>query len=151
VGFRLLLALLAFGLLTRLVESAEALWRGWRGGASSENAPRDASHRPWSKLGTVGIYLGGLIVFVGAIITNVESWHEGPLSVVAGESVPLSNSDNLTLRLTALDREDRCRAAVSAFFWSEVGPGCACGQRLAIAKSWDWRQGQIPRPKRSWC
>jgi hypothetical protein len=110
VGFRLLLALLAFGLLTRLVESAEALWREWRGGAYPENAPRDASHRLWSKLGTVGIYLGGLIIFVGAIITNVESWQVGPLSVVAGESVSLSNSDNLTLRLTALD-PDRHRGA----------------------------------------
>jgi hypothetical protein len=105
VAFRLLLALLAFGLLTRLAESAEALWRGWRGGTSSENAPRETSHRPWRELGTVGIYLGGLIIFVGAIITNVESWQEGPLSVVTGESVRLSNDDDLALRLTALDSE----------------------------------------------
>lgn len=103
VGFRLLLALLAFGLLTRLAESAELAWRGWRGDMPPKNGPAAPGSRPWERLGTVGIYLGGLIIFLGAIITNMESWRVGPLSLVAGESVPLTNSDNLTLRLTALD------------------------------------------------
>jgi len=103
VGFRLLLALLAFGLLTRLAESAELAWQGWRGDQPPKNGPTPPGSRPWEKLGTVGIYLGGLIILLGAIITNMESWQVESLSLVAGESVPLTNSDNLTLLLTALD------------------------------------------------
>lgn len=109
-GFRLLLALLALGLLTRLVESAESVWKGWRGDMLSNNGPTSPGSRPWEKLGTVGIYLGGLIVLLGAIITNIESWQVDSLSMVAGESVPLTNSGSLTLRLTALD-PDQQRAA----------------------------------------
>jgi len=106
LGFRLLLAVLALALLARLVDCVEKLWHGWREYASLEGK-RHANRLPWGEIGSVAIYLGGLMVLVGATITNREGWQTGPLPVAPGESIPLSENDDLTLRLESLDRDGR--------------------------------------------
>jgi hypothetical protein len=106
LGLRLLLALLALALLARLVDSAEKLWHGWRVYASLEGTSH-TYRLPWGEIGSAAIYLGGLMVLLGATITNVGGWQTGPLPVAPGESIPLSQNGDLTLYLESLDHDGR--------------------------------------------
>ena len=138
LGFRLLLALLALSLLSRLVDSVERLWQEWTGdsaerelrsamlgsvlpdkvaskvdGSEGEDCGESAETlrrtrwRFWSELGSVGIYLGAVVVLAGVAMTDLWSWQMGPLPLAAGESVPLGHGSELTLRLESLDRDGR--------------------------------------------
>lgn len=117
VWYRLLLALLAFALLARLVDSAERVWQRWRGRAAVKEAhgngreqgavtaeaeaPR-VEGRPWGELGSVAAYGGGLLILVGAAITSTLGWQMGPLPMPPGASVPLGHDTQLAFRLESL-------------------------------------------------
>ena len=126
VGFRLLLALLAFCLSVRLVDSAEGAWREWRGdGQHTEAAQAHAAEEqasaavdatelasrsrrlPWGELGLAAIYLGALVTLVGAVVTSLQGWQTGPLPVAPDESIPLRADSDLSLRLKTLDPQAR--------------------------------------------
>jgi len=123
-GLRLLLALLAFCLLTRLADAVEVLWRegdwaAWVGrlrrrrlrveadGETETEAPARDSGRPLEALGSVLAYLGGLIVLAGLATTAAGGWQTEPLPAVVGESVALGHGSDLTVRLTELAQDGR--------------------------------------------
>jgi hypothetical protein len=91
VPFRLLTAILSLTLLTRLIDELERLW-----------TTRQHGERPWLELGTAGIYLGSMLVLLGAAAASVWGWDEGPLPLPPGRSVPLSNETGLTFHLDSL-------------------------------------------------
>lgn len=131
VGFRVALALLALCLLARLVDSVEAVWQRRRrdrsppgatvgddpeadadaqirtAQASAREVKRHGDAWPWGELGAIAIYVGGLIVLLGAAVTDRGSWQSGPLALTSGESVPLGNGSDLRLRITAVDADGR--------------------------------------------
>jgi hypothetical protein len=106
-GFRLLLALLAFILLARLVESIERLWLGWKHRVEREDALTVDAARvdglPWGDLGALAVYLGALMILLGAAITSSWGWRSGPFPLPPGENVPLAHGTDLTLRLVSLN------------------------------------------------
>lgn len=91
VPFRLLTAVLGLILLTRLIDELEHLW-----------TVQHSGERPWTELGTAGIYLGSILVLLGAAAASVWGWDEGPLPLPPGRSVPLGNETELTFRLDSL-------------------------------------------------
>lgn len=120
VGFRLALALLALALLVRLVDSIDVCTDRLRGAddepvAADEEQDRRigtqalgrAGRLPWADLGSVGLYLGALVILAGAAVTNVSSWQTGAFPLAPGESAAVGNGDDLTLRLLSLDPDGR--------------------------------------------
>jgi hypothetical protein len=91
VPFRLLTAVLGLALLTRLIDQLEHMWTAQHSG-----------ERPWIELGTAGIYLGSILVLLGAAAASVWGWDEGPLPLPPGKSVPLGDETGLTFRLDSL-------------------------------------------------
>jgi len=125
-GFRLMLALLALSLLTRLVDSVEAFWLTRQDDPLSKEIPLDdaakeqendkdelketpeRAHRwDWAELGSAGVYLGGLLFLLGVVITDLSSWQVGPLPIAPGESIPLQDGSDLTLHLASLTQDGR--------------------------------------------
>ena len=94
--FRLLAAALALALFTRLVDALEHLWTTWRSG-----------ERPWVELGTAAIYLGSMLVLLGAAAASVWGWDEGPSPLPPGKRVPLGDETALTFYLDSLAPDGR--------------------------------------------
>jgi cytochrome c biogenesis protein ResB len=64
-----------------------------------------ADRWPWGELGPILVYLGGLVVMLGAAVTTLWGWQTGPLPVTAGESVPLGQESDLQLRMQELAQD----------------------------------------------
>jgi hypothetical protein len=94
--FRLLIAVLSLTLLTRLIDELERLWTAWRN-----------RERTWIELGKAGLYLGSMLVLLGAAVASVWGWDEGPLPLPPGKSVTLGNETALTFRLDSLAPDGR--------------------------------------------
>ncbi len=121
IWFRVLLALLAFSLLARLVDSLDAAWKEWPSNSSSQGSEaiernatdgnRAIARRPgrrfWREVGSAGIYLGGLTILLGAAITSRSSWQTGPLPVTPGDNIALGHGSDLTLLLESLEQDGR--------------------------------------------
>lgn len=64
-----------------------------------------ADRWPWGELGPMLVYLGGLVVLLGAAITARWGWQMGPLPLTAGERIALGHGSNLTLQLEELAQD----------------------------------------------
>lgn len=96
VPFRLLAALLGLTLLTRLTDEIERVWTAWRG-----------ERRPWAELGMTGVYVGSLLILLGAAVTSIWGWDVGPVPLPPGRSVPLGNGTALVFHLDSLAPDGR--------------------------------------------
>jgi hypothetical protein len=56
----------------------------------------------WEDIGAVTAYTGGLMMLLGIAVTSSLGWHVGPFPITAGESVPLGNNSDLTIKLVSL-------------------------------------------------
>ncbi len=122
VWYRLVLSLLALALLSRLVDSGERLWRGWRARTefdepkttsdeqeefpSQTESPKITGRR-WGEFGAVAVYGGGLLILVGATFVSAWGWQTGPLRVPPGESLPLGHDTGLVFRLNSLEPDGK--------------------------------------------
>jgi hypothetical protein len=112
-GFRILLALLATALFVRLVDQAASFWHAWQPFGSQ--APADAEDAPaaptatsqgvWPPLGMMAVYLGGLVILLGAAISNVWGWQVGPLPLAPGQRAALERDDDLSVALVSLSED----------------------------------------------
>jgi hypothetical protein len=117
VWYRLGLSLLALALLSRLVDSGERLWRGWRApteidelqttSGDPEESPLETesskkTSRWWGEFGAAAVYGGGLLILVGATFVSTWGWQAGPLPVPPGESLSLGHNTGLSFRLDSL-------------------------------------------------
>lgn len=66
-----------------------------------------ADRWPWGELGPILVYLGGLLVLLGAAVVALRGWQTGSLPVAIGEAVRLEHGSDLTLRLQALSDDGR--------------------------------------------
>lgn len=155
-GFRLLLALLALSLLARLVDGAEGLWQGRRGGAPPEGASwvrmdaRESSLGPAAPRLRTRLALRARLGSDKAVGTN-----DPPGQVGAGKS-----SERAFERLVAglrrrhlrvvIEREGEEVVRADRWPWGELGPvlvylgGLMALLGVAVTALWGWRVGPLP-------
>jgi hypothetical protein len=123
IWFRLLLALLALLLLARLVDSADGLWRGWRGNAPPEGTPWEAVDDTLEEL-----------------VTRLRARR---LRVVLEASQGDAGTDNVQAGVSRL-------VCASRWPWGELGPvlvylgGLVTLLGAAITAMWGWQTGSLP-------
>ncbi len=123
IWFRFLLALLALSLLARLVESAEGLWRGWRGSAPPEGTSWEAVHGTLEEL-----------------VPRLRARH---LRVVMEASQEDAGTDNAQAGVSRL-------VCANRWPWGELGPvlvylgGLVTLLGAAITAMWGWQTGSLP-------